>query len=166
MGAVGCDLARRGTRSGAMSAMPPVCTDAAAAPPEGASGSAVAEGAPGDAVHGPPRKDRAADPGVAAPIPRPVRIRYGTVSRFHKSGGKFKLGSDFGMFLNSETLPADFLKPDTRVHRVGYVVCQKGHIAVHLHLISRALDDTISESDRENMSVTQHNTKNNLRILS
>ena len=97
MGAVGCDLARRGTRSGAMSAMPPVCTDAAAAPPEGASGSAVAEGAPGEALHGPPRKDRAADPGGAAPTPRPVRIRYGTVSRFHKSGGKFKLESDFGM---------------------------------------------------------------------
>ena len=108
-----------------MSAMPPVCTDAAAAaPPEGASGSAVAGGAPGEAVRGPPRKDRAADPGGAAPIPRPVRIRYGTVSRFHKSGGKFKLESDFGMFfLNSETVPANLLEPDTLVHRVDDFIC-------------------------------------------
>ena len=122
MGAVGCDLARRGTRSGAMSAMPPVCTDAAAAPPEGASGSAVAEGAPGDAVHGPPRKDRAADPGGAAPIPRPVRIRYGTVSRFRKSGGKFKLGSGF---LNSETVPTDLLAPETPTSRAGDYLSRK-----------------------------------------
>ena len=59
-----------------MSAMPPVCTDAAAAPTaEGAapSSGSVAEDAPGrggEAAHGPLRKD----PGGAA-VQRSVRIR-------------------------------------------------------------------------------------------
>ena len=89
-GAVGCDLARPGTLSDAMSAMPPVCTDAATAPTDGASGSAVAEDAPGEASHGPARKDRAAEPGGT--FPRPVRIRYGTVSRFLKVAGNSNRG--------------------------------------------------------------------------
>lgn len=80
---MGSDLARPGTLSDAMSAMPPVCTDAATAPTDGATGSAVAEdapGGPGEAIRGPPRKERAAEPGGA--VPRPVRIRYGIIPGF------------------------------------------------------------------------------------
>ena len=119
---MGSDLARPGTLSDAMSAMPPVCTDAATAPTDGASGSAVAEGAPGDAVHGPPRKDRAADPGGA--VPRPLRIRYGTVSRFLKVAGNSKTG----LISKSGTLRVDLVAHGTSRNYRG-----------RIELIARAL---------------------------
>ena len=55
--------------------MPPICTDAATAPAEGASGSAVAEDAPAAAPRALMRKDRAAD--ARGAVPRHARIRYG-----------------------------------------------------------------------------------------